>query len=75
MEANVDAQLSDRLMQIEVNEMELSQLEAQLRNELYLGCLGSSTRDRVRQAETMLRTAQMQLSQQRQQYQNEQRVR
>ena len=54
--------------------MKVSQLEAQLRNELYLDSLGSGTRDRVRQAETTLRTAQMQLSQLRQQYQNEQRV-
>ena len=73
--ANVETQLSDRRMQIEVKEMELSQLEAQLRNELYLDSLGSGTRDRVRQAETTLKTAQMQLSQLRQQYQNEQRVR
>ena len=74
LKANVETQLSDRRMQIEVKEMELSQLEAQLRNELYLDSLGSGTRDRVRQAETTLRTAQMQLSQLRQQYQNEQRV-
>ena len=75
LKANVETQLSDRRMQIEVKEMELSQLEAQLRNELYLDSLGSGTRDRVRQAETTLKTAQMQLSQLRQQYQNEQRVR
>ena len=75
LKANVETQLSDRRMQIEVKEMELSQLEAQLRNELYLDSLGSGTRDRVRQAETTLKTARMQLSQLRQQYQNEQRVR
>ena len=75
LKANVETQLSDRRMQIEVKEMEISQLEAQLRNELYLDSLGSGTRDRVRQAETTLKTAQMQLSQLRQQYQNEQRVR
>ena len=75
LKANVETQLSDRRMQIEVKEMELSQLEAQLRNELYLDSLGSGTRDRVRQAETTLKTAQMQLSQLRQQYKNEQRVR
>ena len=74
LKANIETQLSDRRMQIEVKEMELSQLEAQLRNELYLDSLGSGTRDRVRQAETTLKTAQMQLSQLRQQYQNEQRV-
>lgn len=74
LQANVETQLSDRKMQIEIEEMKLSQLEAQLRNELYLDSLGSGTRDRVRQAETTLRTAQLQLSQLRQQYQNEQRV-
>ena len=75
LRANIETQLSDRRMQIEVEEMKLSQLQAQLRNELYLDSLGSGTRDRVRQAETTLKTAQMQLSQLRQQYQNEQRVR
>ena len=74
LKANVETQLSDRRMQIEVEEMKLSQLEAQLRNELYLDSLGSGTRDRVRQAETTLRTAQLQLQQLKQQYQNEQRV-
>ena len=72
--ANTETQLADKRMQIEVEEMKLSQLEAQLRNELYLDSLGSGTRDRVRQAETALRTAQMQLNQLRQQYQNEVRV-
>ena len=75
LQANTETQLADRRMQIEVEEMKLSQLEAQLRNELYLDSLGSGTRDRVRQAETTLRTAQLQLSQLRQQYRNEQRVR
>ena len=75
MKANSETQLSDLRMHIKVEEMKVSQLEAQLRNELYLDSLGSGTRDRVRQAETTLKTAQMQLSQLRQQYQNEQRVR
>ena len=74
LKANTETQLSDRQMQIEVDEMKVSQLEAQLRNELYLDSLGSGTRDRVRQAETALRTAQLQLRQLRQQYENEKRV-
>ena len=74
MKANSETQLSDLRMHIKVEEMKVSQLEAQLRNELYLDSLGSGTRDRVRQAETTLRTAQLQLAQLRQQYQNEQRV-
>ena len=74
LQTNIETQLSDRRMQIEVEEMKVSQLEAQLRNELYLDSLGSGTRDRVRQAETALRTAQLGLSQLRQQYQNEIRV-
>jgi len=72
---NTETQLSDRRMQIEVEEMKLGQLEAQLRNEQYLDSLGSGTKDRVRQAEITLRTAQMQLRQLKQQYQNEVRVR
>lgn len=74
LQANTETQLSDRKMQIEVEEMKLSGLEAQLRNELYLDSLGSGTRDRVRQAETALRTAQLHLDQLRQQYANEQKV-
>ena len=75
LKANTETQLSDRRMQIEVEEMKLTGLEAQLRNEIYLvDSLGSGTRDRVRQAETALRTAQLQLDQLRQQYQNEQKV-
>lgn len=72
---NTETQLSDRRMQIEVEEMKLGQLEAQLRNEQYLDSLGSGTKDRVRQAEITLRTAQMQLKQLKQQYENEVRVR
>ncbi len=68
---NIETQLSDRRMQIEVEQMKIGQLEAQLRNEQYLDSLGSGTKDRVRQAEITLRTAQLQLQQQ---YQNEVRV-
>lgn len=74
LKANTETQLSDRKMQIEVEEMKLAGLEAQLRNELYLDSLGSGTRDRVRQAETALKTAQLQLNKLRQQYANEQKV-
>ena len=75
LQTNIETQLSDKRMQMEVEEMKLSQLEAQLRNEQYLDSLGSGTRDRVRQAETALRTAQLGLNQLKQQYQNELRVR
>ena len=73
--ANTETQLSDRRMQLEVEEMKIGQLEAQLRNEQYLDSLGSGTKDRVHQAEITLRTAQLQLKQLRQQYENELRVR
>lgn len=72
---NTETQLSDRRMQLEVEEMKIGQLEAQLRNEQYLDSLGSGTKDRVHQAEITLRTAQMQLKQLRQQYENEVRMR
>jgi HlyD family secretion protein len=74
LQANTETQLSDRKMQIEVEEMKLAGLEAELRNELYLDSLGSGTRNRVNQAETALRTAQLHLNQLRQQYVNEQKV-
>ena len=72
---NTETQRSDRRMQLEVEEMKIGQLEAQLRNEQYLDSLGSGTKDRVHQAEITLRTAQMQLKQLKQQYENEVRVR
>ena len=72
---NTETQLSDRRMQLEVEEMKIGQLEAQLRNEQYLDSLGSGTKDRVHQAEITLRTAQIQLKQLKQQYENEVRVR
>lgn len=72
---NTETQLSDRRMQLEVEEMKIGQLEAQLRNEQYLDSLGSGTKDRVHQAEITLRTAQMQLKQLKQLYENEVRVR
>lgn len=72
---NTETLLSDRRMQLEVEEMKIGQLEAQLRNEQYLDSLGSGTKDRVHQAEITLRTAQMQLKQLKQQYENEVRVR
>ena len=72
---NTETQLSDQRMQLEVEEMKIGQLEAQLRNEQYLDSLGSGTKDRVHQAEITLRTAQMQLKQLKQQYENEVRVR
>lgn len=72
---NTETQLSDRRMQLEVEDMKIGQLEAQLRNEQYLDSLGSGTKDRVHQAEITLRTAQMQLKQLKQQYENEVRVR
>lgn len=72
---NTETQLSDRRMQLEVEEMKIGQLEAQLRNEQYLDSLGSGTKDRVHQAEITLRTAKMQLKQLKQQYENEVRVR
>lgn len=75
LSTSIATQLSDRRMQIEVEEMKLGQLEAQLRNEQYLDSLGSGTKDRVRQAETTLRTAQLQLHQLKQQYENEVRMR
>ena len=67
LSTNTETQLSDRRMQLEVEEMKIGQLEAQLRNEQYLDSLGSGTKDRVHQAEITLRTAQM--------HENEVRVR
>ena len=75
LETNIATQRADREMQIEIEEMRIAQLEAELRNEQYLDSLGSGTRDRLRQAETALRTARMQLDGLRGQVAGEARVR
>lgn len=64
--------LSELSMQIAVKEMEVNRHKVDLDNERRLDSLGSGTGDRVRTAETVLRTAQLELSQLKQRRENEQ---
>lgn len=64
--------ISELSMQVSVKEMEVSQRRVDLDNERRLDSLGSGTGDRVRSAETALRTAQLELTQLRQRLENEQ---
>lgn len=66
-------QLSDLAMQIEVQEMQVKALAVELANERRLDSLGSGTGDRVRQAQTSLSVAQLQLRQLREKLVNERR--
>ncbi len=63
--------LSELQMQISVKEMEVSRRRVDLENERRLDSLGSGTGDRVRSAETALRTAELELEQLRQRHVNE----
>lgn len=63
--------LSELRMNIAVKEMDLQRLTEDAMNERRLDSIGSGTGERVRQAETARRTAELQLRQLREQYANE----
>lgn len=65
--------LSDLSMQIEVKQMQVKSLGVELSNERRLDSLGSGTGDRVRQAESALRVAQLELRQLQERLGNERR--
>lgn len=66
--------LTDMEMKIEVKEMAVSRLGAEVVNERRLDSIGSGTGDRVRQAEFAYETARLELEQLRLQLENERRV-
>ena len=74
LRVNNETFLSDLAMKVEVEEMKLSSMEVNLRNERRLDSLGSGTTDRVRQAELDYNTERLALQQLRQQLANERRV-
>lgn len=63
--------LSDLSMQLDVKEMQVNALQTDLDNERRLDSLGSGTGDRVRQAETALKVARLELRQLRAKLANE----
>jgi len=68
---NGNTALSELRMNIAVKEMDLQRLTEDAANERRLDSIGSGTGERVRQAETARRTAELQLEQLREQYRNE----
>ncbi|MBO7417349.1 MAG: HlyD family efflux transporter periplasmic adaptor subunit [Bacteroidaceae bacterium] len=74
LKVNNETYLSDLAMKVQVEEMKLSSMEVNLRNERRLDSLGSGTTDRVRQAELDYNTERLALQQLRQQLANERRV-
>jgi len=74
LRVNNETFLSDLAMKVQVEEMKLSSMEVNLRNERRLDSLGSGTTDRVRQAELDYNTERLALQQLRQQLANERRV-
>lgn len=73
LQLNNKTSLSELAMQIEVKQMQLSSLAVELQNERHLDSLGSGTGERVRQAETALATARLELQQLRHRHDNERR--
>lgn len=71
LQLNNRTALSDLEMQIKVKEMQVNSLEVEVQNERHLDSLGSGTGERVRQAETSLATARLELRQLRQRLDNE----
>lgn len=71
---NASTRLSDLAMQVEVKEMAVNRLQAELCNERYLDSLGSGTGDKVRQAELAYNTGRLELAQLRAQLENEHRL-
>lgn len=66
-------ELSDLAMQVEVSQMKVKGLAVELANERRLDSLGSGTGDRVRQAESALLVAQLELRQIKEKLANERR--
>lgn len=71
LRGDICTKLNDLKMRIQVAEMKVHRLEAELAGERYLDSIGSGTADRVREAEFALRSEQLSLDQLRQQYDNE----
>jgi HlyD family secretion protein len=67
----VKSQLSDLRMQIDIAEMKLKRMAAELKSEHYLDSIGASTSDKVRQAELNYKVESLLFEQLKQKYRNE----
>lgn len=71
---NNEVALKDMANQIKVSEMQLNRKRVVLRNERYLDSIGSGTTDQVRQAELDVNVSELELEQQRQQYEGKRKT-
>lgn len=71
---NIATYLKDLDMKVKVKEMNVNRLKAEVENEKRLDSLGSGTGDKVREAEFAYNTARLELTQLRQQLENERSV-
>ncbi|MCM1255003.1 MAG: HlyD family efflux transporter periplasmic adaptor subunit [Duncaniella sp.] len=71
---NISTYLRNLEMQVQVKEMSVNRLEAEVKNERRLDSLGSGTGDKVREAELAYNTGKLELQQLRQQLVNERQV-
>lgn len=71
---NISTYLKDLAMKVQVKEMSVNRLRAEVANEMRLDSLGSGTGDKVKEAEFAYNTARLELEQLRQQLENERHV-
>ncbi len=63
LEVNSQGRISELLMQEQIKEMQLKQMDTELKNEYYLDSIGASTHDKIRQAELNYEVAKLELNQ------------
>lgn len=70
-QVGLDNKISELRMQMQVKEMNLKQMQTELKNEQYLDSIGASTTDKVRQAILNYEVAKLELQQLKQQIENQ----
>ncbi|WP_029906567.1 efflux RND transporter periplasmic adaptor subunit [Prevotella sp. 10(H)] len=70
----LDNKISEMQMQMQVKEMNLRQMQTELKNEQYLDSIGASTADKVRQAALNYEVAKLELQQLKQQIENQKKT-
>jgi HlyD family secretion protein len=63
LEINANGRISELRMQLQIKEMQLKQMNTELKNEYYLDSIGASTHDKIRQAELNYEVAKLELEQ------------
>ncbi|MDR3246963.1 MAG: efflux RND transporter periplasmic adaptor subunit [Prevotellaceae bacterium] len=71
LKANIERERVDMKMQIQIDEMKLQRSKVQLVNERFLDSIGSSTQDKIRQAELDFNVQELQFEQLKLRYENQ----